>query len=49
MSVTEWKVFCPNGHATYERIREIPPDEVRFTDCPKCGAPRRGEQLLQPR
>lgn len=49
MIVTEWKVTCANGHATYERVREIPANEVRFSDCPKCGAPRRGEILLPPR
>lgn len=50
---TEWKVICANGHASYERLRGVYPDDVRehkieFSDCPKCGAPRRGEQLLPP-
>jgi hypothetical protein len=49
MRETEWKVTCPNGHATYDRVRDIPANEVRFTDCPTCGALRRAEQLLPPR
>lgn len=47
---TEWEVICANGHRFYERVRgahpaEIQAGKVTFSDCPKCGAPRRGEQL----
>jgi hypothetical protein len=42
---TEWQVICANGHRSYERVRDVPPDDVEFTPCPKCGAPRRGEVL----
>lgn len=45
MATTEWRVVCANGHSAYVEVRDIPPKEVRFADCPKCGAPRRGSQL----
>ena len=42
---TEWHVICANGHRFYERVYNVLPGDFEFTDCPKCGAPRRGEQL----
>lgn len=41
MRETEWIVVCARRHRFYMRLRILtwPPC---FTDCPKCGAPRRG-------
>lgn len=42
---TEWKVICAKGHVTYERLWGVLEPDVRWSDCAKCGAPRRGAQL----
>lgn len=47
MISTEWLVECDDGHRFFERIDIVPPAEVEFSDCPKCGAIRRGS-LLRP-
>lgn len=48
MTETEWEVVCANGHRDYVWVRDVKIDSIEFTDCPKCGAPRRGTQLEPP-